>query len=351
MLKSNQEKIKTGIFGGSFDPVHRGHVKLVRTLMEKEGLDKVVVIPNWKSPWKLDTNPVSSQDRINMLRLAFEDDDNVEISDFEIAQGKSCYTFDTLTSLKEMHPEWDIYFIAGQDSADNFAKWYRGEELLQNFKFLWTERFDNISSTEIRSRLAEGQDICQLVPEKVSDYIRVHGLYCDEEHSLFHQLDEFVKGRLKPSRYKHTLGVVEMAKELAEKYGADLKSAEIAAIFHDAFREAGNLEHGDKAADYLRDVVGLHDEDIINAVRWHTIGRPGMSLLEKVIKIADNLEPGRQFPGVEELRNSIDDNVDITLLMLMKHTRDYVLSVGGNYADISNKAIEYLEEQIGELHE
>ena len=347
----SNNKQKTGIFGGSFDPVHRGHVKLVRTLAEKEGLDRVIIIPNWKSPWKPDSNPASCEDRMNMLRLAFEDDDYVEISDFEIAQEKSCYTFDTLTALQEMHPEWDIFFIAGQDSADNFSKWYRGEELLKNFKFLWTERFDNISSTEIRSRLSEGRSIDELVPEKVSDYIRVHGLYCDEEHSLYHLLDEFVKGRLKPKRYKHTQGVVSMARELAAKYGADVRSAEIAAVFHDAFREAGNLEHGDRAADYLRDVIGLHDEDILNAVRWHTIGRPDMSLLEKVIKIADNLEPGRDFPGVEELRNSINDNVDITLLMLMKHTRDYVLSAGGNYADISNKAIEYLEEKIGDIHE
>lgn len=345
------EQIKIGIFGGSFDPVHRGHVKLVHTLREQEGLDKALVIPNWQSPWKLKSQPASCEDRMNMLRLAFEDDEYVEISDFEIAQEKSCYTFDTLTALKELHPEWDIYFIAGQDSADNFANWYRGDELLKNFKFLWTERFDNISSTDIRSKLAEGQTIVDLVPEKVSDYIRVQGLYSDDEHSLYNQLDVFVKGRLKPSRYAHTQGVVQMAGELAERYGADVKSARIAAVFHDAFREAGNLEHGDVAADYLRDVIGLHDEDIVNAVRWHTTGRPGMSLLEKIIKIADSLEPGRQYPHADEMRNAISDNVDITLLMLMKHTREYVLSIGGQYADISNQAINYLEEKIGESYE
>ena len=343
MLKSNQNLIKTGIFGGSFDPVHKGHVKLVRTVAEREGLDRVIVIPNWRSPWKLSSRPASCMDRMNMLKLAFKEDPYVEISDFEIAQEKSCYTFDTLTSLKEMHPEWDIYFIAGQDSAENFAKWYRGEELLKNFKFLWTERFDNISSTEIRGRLAQGKGIEDLVPQSVSDYVRVHGLYTDEEHSLYHQLDEFVRSRLKPSRYAHTMGVVQMARELAERYGADVRSAEIAAVFHDAFREAGNLEHGDVAADYLRDVVGIHDEDIINAIRWHTTGRPGMSLLEKIIKIADNLEPGRVFPDVEKLREAIGDNVNITLITLMKHTKEYVLSVGGNYAEISNQAIEYLE--------
>ncbi len=336
--------LKIGIFGGSFDPVHMGHVKLVRLLIRREALDRVIIIPTCVSPWKKGQPPVSAADRLAMLRIAFEEDENVEISDYEIKQNKSCYTYDTLSALREENPKWDIHFIAGADSVHNLRYWYRGEELASEFKIIWAERFDDISSTDIRRRISAGESTEGLLPPKVAAYIASRGLYLSSDNGLYHRLDAFVRARLKPSRYEHTLGVVELARELAWRYGENPRKAEIAAIFHDAFREKGSLEHGHYAAERLKADFGVEDEDILNAVRWHTTGRPGMCLLEKILKIADLLESGRDFPGVEDLRNSISDDVDITLIMLMKRTREYVLSIGGEYSDISSETIARLEE-------
>jgi len=342
------QKIKTGIFGGSFDPVHKGHVTLVRTLKEQEKLDKVVILPAFVSPWKLDQLPASAEDRIAMLRLAFKDESYVEISDFETKQEKSCYTYDTLMELQKLHPTWEIYFITGKDQADNLKKWYRGDDLLKQYHFLWTERFYDVSSTQIRENIRHKLTPARFLPDGVWDYIRVHGLYTETDGTFYQELDRFVKDREKPSRYAHTQGVVKMARQLALRYGEDPKRAEIAAIFHDAFREKGNLQHGAAAADYLQQVYGLNDQQILDAIRWHTTGRPGMCLLEKILKIADSLEEGRVYPGVEELRSSISDDVDKTLLMLMKHTREFVLSIGEHYSEISNLAIDELERKMNE---
>ena len=344
----SDKKIRTGIFGGSFDPVHLGHVELVRTLKRRENLDKVVIIPAFVSPWKLDRLPASAEDRLQMLRMAFREDPYVEISDFEIRQNKSCYTYDTLKTLRDTHTDWEIFFITGKDQAENLKAWYRGEDLLREFRFIWTERFFDISSTRIRELVKYGGNPADMLSPGVWDHIRIHGLYAEAGNTFYDRLLAFVKGRIKETRYQHTLGVVKMAEMLALRYGADVQKARIAAVFHDAFREKGNLEHGAAAADYLEYEFGLKDPEILDAIRWHTTGRPGMCLLEKILKIADNLEEGRNYPGVEDLRHSISDNVDETLLKLMKHTKEYVLSVGGNYAGISSLAIEDLERKLNE---
>ena len=134
-----------------------------------------------------------------------------------------------------------------------------------------------------------------------------------------------VKEQLTEQRYIHTVGVMETAVKLAERFGADLKKAEIAAIFHDyaKFRPkeemkqiildgGGPLEvlnfhhelwHAPAGAALVKTEVGVTDEDILSAIRFHTSGRPNMTLLEKVVYVADYIEPGRRFPGVEEVRS------------------------------------------------
>lgn len=133
-----------------------------------------------------------------------------------------------------------------------------------------------------------------------------------------------VKNQLTEHRYQHTLGVMETAIKLAELYGADVKKAELAAIFHDyaKFRPKdemrqiiltegfpadlidynGELWHAPVGAFLVEKEAGVSDPDVLNAIRWHTSGRPGMTILEKVIYLADYIEPGRHFPGVDEVR-------------------------------------------------
>jgi predicted HD superfamily hydrolase involved in NAD metabolism len=151
-----------------------------------------------------------------------------------------------------------------------------------------------------------------------------------------------VKNQLTTHRYQHTLGVMETAIKLAQRYGADVKKAELAAIFHDyaKFRPKEEMKHiiieqkmdpqllfynsevwhAPVGAYLVEKEVNLIDSEILNAIRYHTSGRVGMSLLEKIIYLADYIEPGRHFPGVDEVREMADNDLNEALLASVRNT-------------------------------
>lgn len=153
---------------------------------------------------------------------------------------------------------------------------------------------------------------------------------------------DIVKLQLTEHRYQHTLGVMETAISLAEKYGADVKKAEIAAIFHDyaKFRPKEEMKeiimsqglpqnlllyntelwHAPVGAYLVEKEAGVSDNDVLDAIRYHTSGRPNMTLLEKVIYLADYIEPGRHFPGVEEVREIANENLEKALIKAIQNT-------------------------------
>ncbi|WHX99387.1 bis(5'-nucleosyl)-tetraphosphatase (symmetrical) YqeK [Neobacillus sp. DY30] len=153
---------------------------------------------------------------------------------------------------------------------------------------------------------------------------------------------KIVKEQLTDHRYQHTLGVMETAIALAQKYGADEKKAEIAAIFHDyaKFRPKDEMKqiildqnfprdlldyhaelwHAPAGAYLVETEVGIKDRDVLDAIRYHTSGRPGMTLLEKIIYLADYIEPGRHFPGVDEVRVLSKENLETALIQAVKNT-------------------------------
>ncbi|MCL6500976.1 MAG: bis(5'-nucleosyl)-tetraphosphatase (symmetrical) YqeK [Candidatus Pacearchaeota archaeon] len=162
-----------------------------------------------------------------------------------------------------------------------------------------------------------------------------------------HEALEIVKKQLTDHRYQHTLGVMETAIALAKQYGVDEKKAELAAIFHDyaKFRPKEEMKriileqnmpndlllhntelwHAPVGAYLVQTEVGINDEDILNAIRYHTSGRSDMTLLEKIIYIADYIEPGRIFPGVEEVRELAKHDLDEALIQALKNTIQFLL--------------------------
>ena len=165
---------------------------------------------------------------------------------------------------------------------------------------------------------------------------------------LMEDLQEFAKSRQKDSRFRHTRGVVQYAKMYATIFGEDPYKAEAAAWAHDNCKEAGAMEHGPAAAELLQKKFGITDEDVINAIRWHTTGRPGMSRLECCIKMADLLEPSRDYDNVDELRDRVlaSDDLYASTLMLLKEMKKAILAQGKEYNTLSDEAINYLEEMI-----
>lgn len=157
-----------------------------------------------------------------------------------------------------------------------------------------------------------------------------------------------VKEQLTAERYEHTIGVMEVAIKLAKKYGADEKKAELAAIFHDYAKYRPMVEmkqliveqkmpkqllqfhpelwHAPVGAYLVETEVGITDQQILDAIRYHTTGRANMTLLEKVIYLADYIEPGRRFPGVDEVRSLAKGNLDEALFSAIKRTIQFLLN-------------------------
>lgn len=381
---------RIGIFGGSFDPIHYGHLHLAEEARCMAGLDRVLFIPTWVSPFKQESMPASSEERLEMVRIAISSNPGFAVSDMEILRKKVSYTVDTMRRCRKMMGEdTRLYFITGTDAFLGIESWYCSEELLKNYSFVIGSRpgyreedLDqviarvertygadvrkieipqmDISSSRIREKIREGTSVRYLLPDALIHYIERKGLYLNREETkpsagpqpldyedIDRRIDEVIRGRLKRSRLTHTYGVVQEAQRLANRYGGDPRKARTCALFHDTFREVGNLAHGPAAAEYMKDVFGIEDEDMLNAVRFHTTGRKGMSLLEKIIFLADAIEPNRSYPGVNDLRAMSEQNLDKACLMSLQRTIEYVRSQGQDLDPRTLEAAEDLIEKTG----
>ena len=192
------------VFGGSFDPVHIGHIILARDIKEQLGADEVIFVPTAQAPLK-ERHRASAEDRLKMLQLALDKEENFIIEDYEIKRGGISYTVFTLEYLKKKYEGEELYLLLGSDSFLRFHMWKEPlrilqlakivvvdregklkdveeyiEERFKTFKeriILLSSRRIDVSSTEIRRRVREGKSIYCLVPEKVEEYIREKGLY------------------------------------------------------------------------------------------------------------------------------------------------------------------------------
>ncbi|HZK39128.1 MAG TPA: nicotinate-nucleotide adenylyltransferase [Clostridia bacterium] len=189
---------KIGIFGGAFNPPHKGHVRLARDFADRLSLTQVMVVPSFISPHKRATSLAGAQDRLAMCSLAFEGDERFVVSSMEIdRQGKS-YTYDTLKVIKEQNPCADLYLIIGSDMFLSFDTWHRYKDILNLCTLCTAARetdhslADNpykaivsdlpvleLNSTQLRAMLNNGEDVKIYVGEKVAAYIEDRGLYRD----------------------------------------------------------------------------------------------------------------------------------------------------------------------------
>lgn len=201
-------KRRIGIFGGSFDPVHQGHLLIAEQFAEDMKLDLVKFIPAKVSPFKLGYTPTSDKHRLEMLRLAVGSNPRFEVDPLELERGGVSYTIDTVTALRGVEPDAEYYMLIGADSLKDFKKWKSPEELLVSVSLVvarrggeappqWSELSGlasrevlegiqkraldlpamELSSTDIRRRVAQRRSIRYLVPSSVEVYIHSHGLY------------------------------------------------------------------------------------------------------------------------------------------------------------------------------
>ena len=189
--------MRMGIYGGTFNPVHHGHLILARQALEEFKLDRLVFVPAAESPFKIQNHSAPSGDRLAMLRLAIAGEDRFSVDPLEIERGGISYSIDTVKMFRNRDPGAELFFLVGEDNADRLTEWHRFEELKKLVSFVVLSRSEDfqspeypvvqrrieISSTEIRNRVANQESITYLVPESVKHYIEQHQLYQGERVS------------------------------------------------------------------------------------------------------------------------------------------------------------------------
>jgi nicotinate-nucleotide adenylyltransferase len=185
--------VRTGILGGTFDPIHLGHLAAARVAMRCEGLDRVLFIPAGVPPHRPAT-VASAEQRIEMCRLAIDDEKGFEVSDIEVRRQGVSYTVDTLRELRRLHSGDELYLILGWDAAKLFSSWHEPEEVRRLAHVVIVTRpgsgwptgtsdivceghTPDVSASVLRRALAQGTPVGKMLPDAVARYIAEHGLY------------------------------------------------------------------------------------------------------------------------------------------------------------------------------
>ena len=391
---------RIGIYGGTFNPPHIGHIQAAKQAVSLLGLSKLLLVPAYAPPHKsaLPSNSPTPRQRLEMLRIAAADSPKIEVSDLELTREGISYSFETVAQLRRVYPEAELVLFVGTDMFLSFDTWKNPEEILKNaaigvfYRGEKGERSDiqekkaeleargarvylvqndviPISSTQMR-RLLAFRCAGEFLPEGVLDYVREHRLYdtrADWKNLPMDQLEQVVISLLKPSRVKHVLGCRDTAVELAKRWGADVTDAARAGILHDVTKAIdGPLQltlcaaYGKLLDDFskrypktLHALTGSmvaqrifgENEAVVSAIEFHTTGRADMTLLEKIIYVADYMEPNRDFPGVERLRELAFTDLDAALTLGLEMTLEHLGEQGVAVSPASRDALAWLNQK------
>lgn len=355
----NTTSKKTVIFGGTFDPVTAAHADIIEQLSRRFG--KVIVMPCKLSPFKTSASATAEQ-RMEMLNLAIRKHKNVEISTFELFAEGTNYTYLTLERFKSD----GLYLAMGSEMILELEKWKRTDVISSlsrlyiiprpGFKIGWEEReklnaltggnyeiadFDGESgsSSEVRVSVAKGTPE-MFLQTSVADYVREHGLYTE----YVYVCGLYERFHMKQKRIDHSFSTALCGIKLAKRACVDVGKATVALLLHDIGKYVSKEEaesmgvkfgdaidgmplpirHAEIGAELLRQLVGIKDLDVIEAVRWHTTGKPDMTPLEKVVYLADYIEPLRDFPTVNKLREETEKSIDKGLLAALENSVRFV---------------------------
>ena len=390
---------RIGIYGGTFNPPHIGHLQAAKAAVEALGLSKLLIIPDRVAPHKtLPENSPTPQQRLQMLRIAAAGCSCLEVSDIELNREGVSYTYQTILQLREMYPHAELVLLMGTDMFLSFHTWKNPEIILENAAlgvFYRGEKGEkgaiegkkaemeangavihlvknpvvNISSTQMR-RLLAFRCAGEFLPEGVLDYIRENRFYntrADWKNLPMDKLEQVVISLLNPNRVAHVLGCRDTAVELAKHWGANETDAARAGILHDITKAIdGPLQltlcdaYGKILSDFskrypktLHALTGSlvagrifgENEAVVSAIEHHTTGKANMNLLEKIIYVADYMEPNRNFPGVEKLRELAFTDMDAALKLGLEMTLEHLKNQGNEVSPESREALAFLNKK------
>lgn len=362
--------MKIGIYGGTFDPPHLGHSRAAQAAMELLGLDRLIFVPAKQPPHKaLDANSATPAQRLDMVRLTVDAllaSGRVTVDDLELRREGKSYTSDTLWEMRKSYPNDELWLLMGADMFLTLQSWHESKTIMDlagiaafarsksdsmdrmetqssylrdrfgaRVRVLHLPEVYEISSTEIR----ESCDGVGLLPA-VWGYVLRNGLYGVKKDLKSLSEDDLRACSLSmvyAKRHAHIRGVEEEAVKLARRWGGDVDLARRAGILHDCTKYWPTQRHLDYCGKYgvtldelelrsekllhaktgalvARHIFGQPDE-VYNAIYYHTTGRGEMTLLDKIVYIADYMEPNRDFPGVDRLRDLAYADLDAAVAL------------------------------------
>lgn len=387
---------RIGILGGSFNPPHIGHIRAAVNTAQALGLDRVLLIPAKEVPHKekAPTDPTPER-RLDMLRIAARKHPELEVSDLELLREGKSYTWETIQALRDIYPAAEFTLLLGSDMFRSFPEWKNAEDITKEAGLAAISRGDKreaeyiregaealqsrgvqvsvvhnpvteISSTQLRRLLAFGAGQ-EFLPEGVADYIQANSLYdvnADWKKLPMEELEPIVIRLLNPNRVRHVLGCRDTAVRLAQRWGANVEDAARAGILHDITKaldgplqltlcEAYGKILDDFSRRYPKTLHALtgslvaerifgENEAVVSAICSHTTGKADMTMLEMIIYVADYMEPNRDFPGVEKLRELADTDMTAALKLGLEMTLEHLANQGNEVSPASREALEYL---------
>ena len=292
--------MKILIFGGSFDPVHKGHKALLKAAIAQIKPDFIHVFTAWQSPFK-NKSAMPFEARQNMAKAALGPlSPKIIFDDFEKRAKRVVYTWETIKYIRAKYPGADVYLLTGSDCLNDIQKW-------KNAKYIFANAV-----------VAAGARKGFKFTAKDFDYILIKGSFPEVSSSQI-RIDTWLKKNLTPGRYHHTKCTLKAAVELARIYNVDAQKTALAALLHDIAKDAGGppLLHGAASARMAEKIFGVKDKDILAAIKNHTLGAPDMSALQKIIYIADMCGADRRPAEARQIKKAAKKSLDEGLLAAM----------------------------------
>ena len=390
--------MKIGIYGGSFDPVHNGHIAMIKSALKSGFIDCVIIIPSVRNSFKLYTNKLPPPYRYYMMKETVEGLGlkNCYVSDVEYGIEGVSYTAVVLAKLtsdeyirdflisndvkrKKAEEHHEFFWIMGSDTLGSFEAWYKPGEILNYASLLAAARpgddtdvekakasivknlggrveIFRLNGVECSSSEITGSGDFTEVPEPALKFIRKHALYTentklegvsDEARKNFFEYAVWMYRYLGGKRLLHTLNVGYLSAHLADVFGCDKNKALIAGALHDCAKElpieeqtelakrySGDLFtekkllHSPAGAAFAMEQLGIEDREILDAICYHTTGRGDMSVLEKIVYLADKIEPSRDYTDLTPIRAAAEKDLDSAMRMTASSVRDKFVSQG-----------------------
>lgn len=386
------------VFGGTFNPFHIGHEQMLSEVCDLNFIDEVLLIPSKIPPHKSVDFLANDKYRMDMCRVVAEKYNKAKVSDIEINREGKSYTIDTLRTLNALYNDVRFYLVIGGDMVTSFTEWREYERILELAGLIVfsrttteTENFNrsvmhlrnlgadvkiidveiaDISSTEIRNKISDLLFLQKNLPKEVFKYLLSNNIY--KNCLSIDDYKKILRKKLDDYRYNHSLCVADEAVHLAEIYGCNKDNAYLAGLLHDITKNSSaeehlkifesfdiilsvveknskKLWHAISGSAFVKEMFGIQNSEIVSAIRYHTTGKSDMTLLEKIIYVADFTSCDRDYPDVDVMRALSRKSLEDAMIYALDYTIRELSEKGATVHPDTIDAYNYLINQKGEV--